>query len=201
MQMFNNLESGFLAARVHELVNESQSIGPLEEKAAVFARIHSLVDVLAKNARPLSDYVAAYPDLRFQENESLPIDVFMGPEATRAEAVDMRNRLVYEGLMFFRLNFGKYGDYVEPLRDTPESTALDRMRLDYGHDWKVFRNANNDTYNFIRKQAEEEDLANRLATGMADECKERWPWAWIVVRVPIMVGDGEPTREAKAVRK
>lgn len=202
MQMFNNLEINALCERVVKLLYKTQAVGPVEDKLPLFAEIRSLLSVLEKNARPLDWYRTQYPNLRFVENESLPIDVRMGVTATRAEAVDMCNQLRAEGLMFYRVNFGPYGDFVEPTRDTPESTALDTMRHDYGQAWNCFRNQWNDTYNFIKREPEEEDAAISMAISMADECKTRWPWAWIVVKVPILDVEGEPVgREAKQVRK
>ncbi len=201
MQMFNNLEQNHLVTRIHKLVDDIQAIGPLEEKGPMFDQVRSLLSILEKDARPVSWFALIHSDLQFIESETLPLQIRMSRTATRAEAIDMRNRLVFEGLSFFRLNFGPYGDYVEPLRDSPQSEALDRMRLDYGHEWKVFRNTTNDTYNFARKNAEEETLAESLAGSMADEVKERWPWAWIVVRVPIIVAEGEPSRSAKQTRR
>lgn len=202
MNMFNDRELSTLAAKVRKLIYDIMAVGPLDEKPAMFAQARSLLDLLEKHFRDIPWYIQAYPQLRFEPTESLPIIIRADRTTTRAQAVDLRNRLQFDGLMFFRLYFGSYGDFVEPVRDTVESTALDTARLDYGMAWNVFRNESNDTFNFVRLEPEPEDSAQSLADSMADECKTRWPWAWIVVKVPIAVPEGaEPREPAKASRK
>lgn len=195
--MLTSIEYGYLVGKLRDKLNATMVPGV--DRLQLLTECQSLLMTLQKAARPLRWFIDHYPYLTFGDTGS-GIEVRADASFTRAEAIDLRNQLVADGLSVFRLFYGPQGAFVEPLIETPEAGALESMQRAYGDDWKVWR-APNGTYNFVLKTSLLQEAAEQLAGSFADRLKELYPWGWLVVRVPVIDEAGGSQPEVRTVRK
>lgn len=184
--MINGIERGHLINKVQQLLEHSKQLElTAEQRLADYERATELLIMLQRTTRSVGWFRDKYPTLKFIETPNYTevthprISTF-----TRAEAIDLRNALKAEGLDNFRVTYAAYAAFVEDSPETNESVAIEQIVAEYNEHWKVFRSPSNDTVNLVSKTAYSTDEATLLANNLGNKLKERYPYLWLVVRVP-----------------
>lgn len=199
----NQIEKTYITNKLVDSLNEANGLIEPEQRYAIYQDAARLIAILLKGSKPLSEYRTMFPELRFTE-ETNGIDVW--PPAysslSRREALDWRNRLLHEGLgslSLFRVRYA-IGGYVEYTGESEESLAYDRIAVDYGDNWKVFRTESTGPINLVRRLPVDNVPtdpptpptidqrivdAEQQAENLAALLKSRYPFEIIIVRIPL----------------